>query len=123
MKKHASTTLTLAAQILGSHPAALRKAMNQFQIVERDSRRRRLIPNNVLALFRRTKTVSGYLYPHWIRTRDELIAAAAQIPPSEITDLAENRFCDSARHHGEDVGHRHHGADVGHHHHRGGGDG
>jgi hypothetical protein len=53
MRNH--TTLIQAAQILGSHPAALRKAINQFQIVERDNRRRRLIPNDVLALFRRTR--------------------------------------------------------------------
>jgi hypothetical protein len=87
------TTLIQAARILGSHPAALRKAINQFQIVERDNRRRRLIPNDVLALFRRTKAASGYLYPHWIRTRDDLLAAAAKIPQSEITALEARNAC------------------------------
>ena len=90
MRNHASTPLTVAARVLGSHPAALRKTINQFQIVKRDGRQR-VIPNDILALFRRTKAISGYLYPHWIRTRDELLAAAAQIPASEITDLA--RVC------------------------------
>ena len=81
-----STTLSLAAEILDSHPAGLRKTANRFQIVERDGRQR-VIPNDVLALFVRTKTASGYLVPYWIRTRSELIAAAAQIPSSEITEL------------------------------------
>jgi hypothetical protein len=87
------TPLTQAARILGSHPAALRKAINQFQIVERDNRRRRLIPNDVLALFRRTKAACGYLYPAWVRTREELLAAAAKIPQSEITELEARNAC------------------------------
>jgi hypothetical protein len=116
MSKRSSTTLTAAARVLDAHPAALRKAINRFQIVERVGRQR-VIPNDVLALFRKTKTVCGYLYPHWVRTRDELLAAAAQIPASEAIDLAEERLCDVARHHRDDVGqrsrhrHRHGGAD------------
>jgi hypothetical protein len=82
-----NTTLTQAAQILESHPMALRKTFNRFGFVERDNRRRRLIPIDVLALFRRTKAASGYLYPRSIRTRTDLLAAAAEIPQSEITEL------------------------------------
>jgi hypothetical protein len=89
MRKHASTPLTLSARILGSHPAALRKAINRFGIVERDGRQR-VIPNDVLALFRRTKAVAGYLYPAWVRSRDDLLGAAAKIPESEITGLMRN---------------------------------
>jgi hypothetical protein len=83
MNKRNRTTLAQAALILRSHPAALRKAINRFGIVERDGRQR-VIPNDILALFRRTKAVSGYLYPAWVRTHDDLIAAAAEVPTSEI---------------------------------------
>jgi hypothetical protein len=83
MIKRICTPLTQAALILGSHPAALRKAINRLGIVERVGRQR-VIPNDILALFRRTKTVSGYLYPAWVRTHDDLIAAAAEVPASEI---------------------------------------
>ena len=82
MNKPSFTPLTQAARVLRSHPAALRKAINRFGIVNRDGRQR-VIPNDVLALFRRTKAVSGYLYPAWIRTPDDLIAAAAEISASE----------------------------------------
>jgi hypothetical protein len=37
---------------------------------------------------KRTKQASGYLVPYWIKTRDELLAAAAEIPVAEI-ELAE----------------------------------
>jgi hypothetical protein len=75
------TTLTQAARDLDSHPAALRKTINRFGIVERDGGQR-VIPNNILTLFHRTKVASGYLYPAWVRTHDDLIAAAAEIPAS-----------------------------------------
>jgi hypothetical protein len=81
MTKRSCTPLTQAARVLDSHPAALRKTINRFGIFERDGRQR-VIPNDVLKLFRRTKAVSGYLYPAWVRTHDDLIAAAAQIPAS-----------------------------------------
>ena len=84
MNKLSSTPLRQAAEILGSHPAALRKTINQFGIVERDGRQR-TIPNNILALFRRTKAVSGYLYPHWVRTRADLDRCAAEVPGSEMS--------------------------------------
>jgi hypothetical protein len=83
MSKRSCTPLTQAALLLDSHPAALRKTVNRFGIVERDGRQR-VIPNDVLALFRRTKAVSGYLYPSWVRSHADLIAAAAEIPSSEI---------------------------------------
>jgi hypothetical protein len=83
VSKRSSTPLTQAARVLNSHPAALRKTANRFGIRERDGRQR-AIPNDILALFRRTKAVSGYLYPAWVRTHDDLIAAAAEIPASEI---------------------------------------
>jgi hypothetical protein len=89
MRKHVSTPLTLAARILDSHPAALRKTINRFQIVERDGPQR-VIPNDILALFRRTKAIAGYLYPSWVRTRDDLLGAAAKIPESEIIELMRN---------------------------------
>lgn len=78
------TPLTQAARFLRSHPAALRKTINRFGIVERDGRQR-VIPNDILDLFHRTKTASGYLYPVWVRTRDDLIAAAAQKIPASIS--------------------------------------
>ena len=87
MNKPSFTPLTQAARVLRSHPAALRKAINRFGIVNRDGRQR-VIPNDVLALFRRTKAVSGYLYPAWVRTPDDLIAAAAEIPASEAESCA-----------------------------------
>jgi hypothetical protein len=77
--KRNCTPLTQAARFLGSHTAALRKTINRFGIVERDGRQR-VIPNDVLALFHRTKAASGYLYPTWVRTHDDLIAAAAAVP-------------------------------------------
>jgi hypothetical protein len=89
MRKLSSTPLTQAARVLKSHPAALRKTANRFGIVERDGRQR-AIPNDILALFRRTKAIAGYLYPHWVRTRDDLLGAAAKIPESEITELMRN---------------------------------
>jgi hypothetical protein len=83
MSKRSCTPLTQAARELGSHPAALRKAINRLGIIERDGRQR-VVPDDILALFRRTKAVSGYLYPAWVRTHDDLIAAAAENPASEI---------------------------------------
>lgn len=77
MSERNFTPLMQAARFLGSHPAALRKAINRFGIVERDGGQR-VIPNDILALFHRTKTVSGYLYPTWIRTHHDLITAAAE---------------------------------------------
>jgi hypothetical protein len=79
MSKRSCTPLTQAARVLGSHPAALRKTINRFGIIERDGRQR-VIPNDILALFRRTRAASGYLYPAWVRTHDDLIAAVAEIP-------------------------------------------
>jgi hypothetical protein len=64
MNKPSRTPLAQAAIILRSHPAALRKTINRFGIVERDGRQR-VIPNDILALFRRTKAASGYLCPTW----------------------------------------------------------
>ena len=75
MSERNFTPLMQAARFLGSHPAALRKAINRFGIVERDGGQR-VIPNDILALFHRTKTASGYLYPAWVRTHDDLITAA-----------------------------------------------
>jgi hypothetical protein len=69
MSKQNCTTLTQAAPVLRSHPAALRKTINRFGIVECDGGRR-VIPNDILALFLRTKAVSD--------THDDLIAAAAE---------------------------------------------
>jgi hypothetical protein len=79
------TTLTQAARDLDSHPAALRKTINRFGIVERDGGQR-VIPNNILTLFHRTKVASGYLYPAWVRTHDDLIAAAAAVPSYQHGD-------------------------------------
>jgi hypothetical protein len=36
----------------------------------------------------RTKAASGYLVPVWIRTKDDLLRAATEIPTLEITDVA-----------------------------------
>jgi hypothetical protein len=83
MSERNYTPLTQAARFLRSHPAAVRKTLNRFGIVEHYGGQR-VIPNDILALFHRTKAASGYLYPAWVRTPDDLIVAAAEIPASEI---------------------------------------
>jgi hypothetical protein len=87
MSKRSSTPLTQAARVLDSHTAELRKTINRFQIFERVGRQR-VIPKDVLALFRGTKAISGYLYPAWVHMRADLLAAAAKIARSEIGHLA-----------------------------------
>jgi len=94
MSEHC-TSLTQAARILGSHLAALRKTLNQFGIIEREGRQR-VIPNDILALFRRTKLASGYLYPRSVRTHDDLIAAAKEIPAEEVSELCETACTNGA---------------------------
>jgi hypothetical protein len=44
----------------------------------------RALDPRVVELMQRTNAASGYLVLHWIKTRDELMAAAA-----EISDLEE----------------------------------
>jgi hypothetical protein len=85
MSKHSYTPLTQAARFLRSHPAHVRKTLNRFGIVERHEGQR-TIPNNILDLFQRTKAASGYLYPSWVRTHDDLIAAAAVVPSYQHGD-------------------------------------
>jgi hypothetical protein len=85
MSKHSYTPLTQAARSLRSHTAHVRKTLNRFGIVERHEGQR-TIPNNILDLFQRTKAASGYLYPSWVRTHDDLIAAAAAVPSYQHGD-------------------------------------
>jgi hypothetical protein len=71
-------TLTEAARTIPSHPAALRKTLNQFGLTERRSDGQRIIPADLVWFFKEMKRLSGYMYPFHVRTRDDLLAAMAK---------------------------------------------
>jgi hypothetical protein len=85
----AKIPLVEAARKVHSDPSVFRRVLNRFGLVDRQQDGQRVVDPRVVQLMQRTKAASGYLVPVWIRTRDDLLAAAAEIPVSEINDRAE----------------------------------
>ena len=85
----AAIPLVQAALIIPTDPSSLRRGLNRFGLHDRQEDGQRIVDPRIVRLLQKTKQASGYLVPHWIRTRDDLLAAAAEIPASEITELAE----------------------------------
>jgi len=85
----ATIPLVLAARIIPVDPSALRRTLNRFGLNDSQEDGQRIVDLAVVKLFQRTRAASGYLAPYWLRTRDDLLAAAAAIPASEIDELAE----------------------------------
>jgi hypothetical protein len=85
----AAIPLVQAALIIPTDPSTLRRMLNGLGITDRQQDGQRVVDLPIVRLFQRTKKASGYLCPYWIRTRDDLLAAAAEIPASEISKLAE----------------------------------
>jgi hypothetical protein len=85
----AAIPLVQAALIIPTDPSSLRRALNRFGINDRQEDGQRVVDPVIVRLFQRTKEASGYLVPYRIRSRDQLLAAAAEIPASEISELAE----------------------------------
>jgi len=85
----AAIPLVQAAHTIPADPSALRRMLNRFGLNDRQEDGQRTVDARIVRLLQKTKQASGYLVPYWIRTRDDLLAAAAEIPASEITELAE----------------------------------
>ena len=83
----AAIRLVQAALIIPADPSSLRRVLNRFGLNDRQEDGQRVIDPSIVRLFQRTKEASGYLAPYWIRTREELLAAAAEIPVAEVSEL------------------------------------
>jgi hypothetical protein len=68
-----------AARAIPTDPTSLRRACNRFGLFQYGDDRQRRVPEGVVALMRRSKQNSGYLYPRHINTLDKLLAAASEI--------------------------------------------
>ena len=76
--------LAAAAREAHSDPSVYRRVLNRFGLTDRQQDGQRVVDARVAMFMKRTKAASGYLVPYWIKTRDDLMAAAAKIPVAEI---------------------------------------
>ena len=79
----AKIPLVQAALLIPTDPSSLRRVLNRFGLNDRRDDGQRVVDRPIVQLFQQTKEASGYLCPHWIRTRDDLLAAAAENNASE----------------------------------------
>ena len=90
----ATIPLVLAARIIPVDPSALRRTLNRFGLNDPQEDGQRIV--DLVKLFQRTRAASGYLAPYWIRTRDQLLAAAAEISAEEVSELCETACTNGA---------------------------
>jgi len=86
----AKIPLVQAAPKVPTDTSTFRRTLNRFALNDRQKDGQRIVDPRIVRLFQKTKRASGYLVPYWIRTRDDLLGAAANIPESEITELMRN---------------------------------
>jgi hypothetical protein len=88
----AKIPLVQAALLIPTDPSSLRRVLNRFGLNDRQEDGQRVVDPLIVRLFQRTKGASGYLAPYWLRTRDDLLAAAAEIPASEMSLIPTRPF-------------------------------
>jgi hypothetical protein len=73
----ATITLSRACREIPAPAPSLRRALDRFQLIEHGEGGQRILPQILVEYFRAMRATTGYLYAREIRTRDALLAAAA----------------------------------------------
>jgi hypothetical protein len=74
-----NVSLAEAAEVIGTDRQTLRAVCNRLGLRDRQADGQRVLPLEIVQLFRRTRQFSGYFHQRSVNTREALLRAANEL--------------------------------------------